>query len=358
MLEYPCGEFMVQSWTKEDIEKRLEIMKVNGNYDYESATMFEKILNDMKEKKSKQPRYIDKKYFFYALKKFDLNYFDSSFIRMIDYISKRLERLKLDVGEINSQFESFEAVQDRCKTFFKRGDKADFAFFKRIMVNNADRFKLYREESLSFCGRTYFLDENDFYVLINGYNSLHEMTIAVHEIKHIENMYKGYNNGAMLYEELPSLLYQLYALDYLIDTKEDYDTSMELLRRHFIKYIKMILDVKEKSDIVRRLLTDENFYSNIYENYHIYYDTYRLREIFDFLRFGISDLQIGYIVSFLASVDIYLNSVRKNSEHALSGYLFGLYKIKPHMLDYSIDYFESILGVKDGYDKNPYKILI
>lgn len=349
---------MRQSWGKEDIEKRLELIRLGKDNCYDSVTMLQRILSDLKRKERPQQGFVDKKYFFYALKRFNINYFDSSFIKMVDYISPRLEKLDLDFRDIDSQYESADVVQDMCKVFFKRGEKSSFTFYKKLMVNSEDRFRLDREGSLPFSGRTYFLDDNDFYVLISGINSLHEMTVAVHEIKHIENVHKGYNKGAMLYEELPSLLHQLYALDFLLFASDDYSTSLELLRRHFIKYIKMILDIKRKSDIVRSLLTDENFYLNLDENYDVYYELYNLGEVFNFLRFGITDVQIGYIVSFLASIDIYLNCERKNSENALSGYLFGLYKIKPHMINNNIDYFETVLGVKDDYEKNHYKILI
>lgn len=356
MLEYRYGEFMEQSWTKEDIKKRIK--QADANTDYESLSILKSILNDLKEKEKRESMKVEKKYFFFALSTFKLDYFSSSFFKMIDYISDRLKKLDLNVRKYEPYFDKFDIVQDMCKSFFKRGDKSGFTFFKKIMLNHSSRFKLYREDSLTFSGRTYYLGEDDFYVLINGNGSLHEMTIAVHEIKHIENMYKGYNKGVMLYEELPSLLYQLYALDFLIESVPDYDNAYELLRRHFIKYIRMILDIKEKSDIIRKLLIDDKFYSNIYENYDLYYDELKLSEVFSFLRFGVSDKQIGYIVSFLASIDIYLNSKKRNSENAVTGYLFGLYKIKPHLVDYLIDYIENILGKNEDCDKKQYKILI
>ena len=134
-------------------------------------------------------------------------------------------------------------------------------------------------------------------MLINGHNYLEDCATIIHESKHIEMHMKGYNNGIALYQELPSILYEFFMIDYLSNTDSNKSEAALLRMRNIDKYIDMINTINKEAEFVKKMITNSSFYYNLYENYSIYYDKYDLENIYNLLDSGYSQRYIGVIIS-------------------------------------------------------------
>ena len=84
-----------------------------------------------------------------------------------------------------------------------------------------------------------------------------------------------------------------------------------------------------------------NTYQDVYENYDLYYDEYDLLKIYDILKNGYSQKEIGNIISFIVAIDLYNNCKIKEVNNILSCYMFGIYKLQPKIVDGVLDYVST-----------------
>lgn len=281
--------------------------------------------------------------FFEAYNKFDIKYFDSSFFKMISYLSSMLENVSLDDETPLLEKRSPDYVIRMCRDFHKRYDKSNLGYFKKIIATPSHIHFFDEHMNKPFSGRSYIVSSNEFYMIINGINYFQDIAVTVHEGKHIENHLKGVNHGIALYQELPSYIYEMYSLDYLEVALGEKDNVKWLRKQTIYKYVEMIRKMNEQIIFIKKLFNDNIFFSNIFQNFNLYIDEYKLEEIYAILRYGYSESFLSHIVSFIVGTDVYLNTPTNNIDNVLSCYIFGMYKMKPAIIDGVVNYICTIL---------------
>lgn len=351
------------NWVVSNIEEKLK-ESVNVSTDSIKTIIYNKMLTDLKNDKIPTIPKISRNIFFENLVNFNLEYFNTPFFNLINYIALNLEEYNLDfITSIQEKKNPSHTIK-LCKDFYKKNDRDSSMYFKKI-INTPHVIHFMYNPNNSFLGRTYILSRDEYYMLINGRDYLEDSLSTIHETKHVEMAIKGYNNGISLYQELPSILYELYMIDYLSSVGDNKIEVTRLRMSNLNKYLDSIKRMNEQVKLIKKLKNDKdvhNTYQNVYENFDLYYDDFSLYKINDILVNGFSPKEIGQIISFIVAIDIYLNSRVSNVNNVLSCYMFGVYKMKPSMIDGVLEYITSVFRsykkekinkkLKNSIDKN------
>ena len=329
-------------WDIDIIKSKIKEANIsNTELSISNAKIYSKMLVDLSVPKKYNTPKVLKEEFFQKVDSFDTNYFDTTIFKLISYFGEQISEFDIDFDLKYYDKKNGNVVVKICKDFYKRNDKESLQYFKKIIQNN-DKIYFNENKSVSFMGRSYILSASDYYILINGRNYLEDCLALIHEAKHVEQAMKGYNRGISLYQELPSILYELYMIDYLHQTDDNRSNVSVLQMQNLDKYIKKINIIAECIELIKKIKEDDNLYENIKANYELYYDMYHLEDVYNILSKRISDKDIGSIVSFIVALHIYLNSNISNVNNALSCYIFGIYKMKPSILDNVLEYITSM----------------
>lgn len=358
----PSGGHMNYSWDIKDIEEKLE-NAVSSSENNKRFVIYQKMISDLKNASNPIIPKVSRDEFFENLNKFDISYFDTPFFNLVTYIDANIKTDDLELDNFIQERKNPSHTIKLCKDFYKKNDKDSYAYFKKIIkIPNIIHFT--SNPYNYFLGRTYILSKNEFYMLINGRDYLEDSLSTIHETKHVEMTIKGYNNGISLYQELPSILYELYMIDYLSTVDENRIEVSKIRIYNAKKYLDSIKMMSEQIKLIKQLKNKKdsyNMYQNLYENYDLYYDEYHLYNLNEILVCGYQQKEIGRIISFIVAIDIYLNSRMSNVNNVLSCYMFGVYKMKPSMIDNILEYINSIFKpyqkdkinkkIKNGIDK-------
>ena len=350
---------MKYGWNRDEIEEKLREAKLaKTNLSNQKSIIYSRMLYDLDGNHSIKNVQIDKDYFFNKVDNFDVTYFDESFFKLLSYMGKYIEDFDMEFDMDSKEKKGPTEIIKTCKDFYKKNDKDSLVYFKKIIKQESRIHFINNNANNPFIGRSYILDSSDYYILINGRNYLEDMKALIHEGKHVEMAMKGYNNGISLYQELASILYEMYMIDYLERTDDNKQDVRILRMSNLNKYIQRIKKFVFQIDFIKKLKTDNDFYENIKVNYELYYNEYNLTDIHRILKNGYSEKELGIIVSFIVALDIYLNSNMNNVNNVLSCYIFGIYKMKPSIVDNIMEYITSMYNpyVIDGQKiKKKYK---
>lgn len=294
--------------------------------------------------------------FFDACMSFDMSYFNTSFFRMLNFLNKAFINLNLDEDVQNVKETSLDYVVSLARDYYKRYDKNNLNYFKKI-ISNPSRINFVNDKLAHFLGRSYILSSNEYYILITAPNFLAQTSTLVHEAKHVEGRLKGYDNGISLYQELPSYIHELKTLDYLEIISNEKE-NINIIRKQLIyKYIMMIRKIASQQELIEKLLYDGDFFSTISANYDYYYDEYHFDELYDIMVHGYQASTLSHIISFIVGTDIYLNTPKGNIDNVVSCYLFGMFKMRPNIVEGIIKYVNDVLKPKEDTQSNKMKII-
>lgn len=332
---------MKLNWITSDIEDKLKNSKLSyDEVSLKNQFIYTKMLSDLNYTSPNKKNYVSKEDFFDCLNDFELSYFYSPLFNLIGYMYDKIK-------DINYQFD-YEEYEDKepediikiCKEFYKQGDKDSYSMFKRILKSN-NCIQYINNRDLYFLGRTYYINQDEYYMLINGRNYLENTISTIHECKHVDMYIRGYNKGIPIYNELAPIIYEISMIDYL-DTIDDIGN---LKINNINKYIQLIRKIGYQINLIKDLKNtkqaSENF-DHIYTYYYQLYDEYNIGELYNVLNAGYSRSVIGKIISFIVALDIYLNTSQNNINNMISCYIFGMYKIDPSILDEVIEYINEL----------------
>lgn len=333
-------------WDIEDIKEKLKNEKNNIRKNIYSNMLYDiGFFNiDINSK-------IDRDVFFECFNKFDFSYLDTALIKLITYMSNNLPKYETEISLDLKYKKNPDEIIKVCQNFYKKNNKESLKYLKTITMCS-NRIHFINNNTKKFYGRSYMFPDDEFYILINGDNYLQNALTLIHEFKHVEGKFRGYDKNIGLYKELPSILYEFYMLDYLKFEHED-KYEIEVLKiNNIFKYINMIHDLNKKIETIKSL-RDTNILNNLYENYDVYYDYLDFGGIFNFLNNG-SVREIGYIISFVVALDIYNNSNSSNINNVITCYLCGIYKMNPSVVNEVLNYLNNYINF-DEINKNKIK---
>ena len=219
---------MKYNWSTEDINKKMSKFAFQTEESLKYYYVYRRMLFDMGYFNEEEHPKILKDEFFSELEKFNINYFDNQFFDLIIYISNYMSDYILTIETLLLEKKEHSYVIKTCKEFYKKNDKESYSYFNKI-TKQSDRIHfLSGKENQKFLGRSYILSKNNYYILINGINYLEDTIALIHEGKHVENAMKAYKGTIDLYQELSSILYELYMIDYLIQINNKNGETLKL----------------------------------------------------------------------------------------------------------------------------------
>ncbi len=335
---------MKYNWSAEDINEKMSEYAFQTEKNLKNYYVYRSMLFDLGYfKEDKHPK-VSKDEFFSELDKFNINYFESPFFDLIKYISNIISEYELNIETLYLEKKEPNYIIKTCKDFYKRNDKDSYTYFNKI-TKQSDRIQfLSGRDNSDFLGRSYILSKNNYYILINGLNYLEDIVALIHECKHVENAMKSYKGTIDLYQELSSIVYELYMIDYLSQIQDRREEVLRLKIKTINKYIIRINKMFNQIEFIKSLKSFDdpnNTYQDVYENYDLYYEEYDLLKIYDVLKNGYSQKEIGNIISFIVAIDLYNNCKIKEVNNILSCYMFGIYKLQPKIVDGVLDYVSN-----------------
>jgi hypothetical protein len=338
---------MTFDWIDKDIETKLnENLRLQSIDAQRKADIYSTMLTDLKRCSCHEIHKIDRETFFENLLEFNESYFNKTyelFFNLITFLSNNISEYELDFDILKPEKKNPVQSIKLCKNFYKKNDKESLAYFKRI-ISIPNIIQISDNPCNHFLGRTYIINNNEFYMLINGRDYLEDSLATIHESKHVEMAVRGYNTGISLYNELPAILYELYMIDFLSSVDGNKYAVSRLRMMNLNKYLLDIKKLANTIELIKELKNpDFNLYQDIYENYDLYYDDYDFSYVNSILVNGVTEEEIGKLISFIVAIDIYLNSRINNAHKVVSLYTYGLYKMKPSIINGVLEYINSMV---------------
>jgi len=342
---------MKLNWIVSDIENKIKNVKLSHDeVSIKNQFIYGKMLSDLSYTSSTKKNHISREDFFERLNEFELSYFYNPFFNLINEIYKYISDYDYEFEYAEYEYMEPENVIKVCKDFYKQGDKDSFTMFKRILKSD-NSIQYIDNRDLSFLGRTYYISQDEYYILINGRNYLENIIATIHECKHVDMYLRGYNKGLPIYNELAPIIYEMNMIDYL----EKIDDIGNLKINNINKYIQLIRKIGFQINLIKDLKStkhESDSFELIYNNYEQIYDEYRIEELYNVLNVGYSRSVIGKIISFIVGLDIYINGSQNNINNLITCYIFGIYKLEPSILDDVLEYINQIYKC---YDKEKIK---
>lgn len=338
---------MTFGWIEKDIESKLrETLKLQSEEAMIKSEIYSTMLTDLKGSTSVEVPRIDRETFFENLYEYQMGYFDKSyelFFNLLTFLSNNINDYELDFDILKPEKKNPTQSIKICKDFYKKNDKDSQNYFKKI-IKTPNFIQVCDNPNNHFLGRAYIINNSEFYILINGRDYLEDSLAIIHECKHIEMAVKGHNNGISFYYELPAILYELYLIDYLSSIEGNRQAVTRLRMININKYLVSIKRLSNSIELIKELSDDSStVFQDLYENFELYYDDYNLDYVNSILVNGVSEKEVGKLISFIVAIDIYLNSGMSNVSKAVSCYTYGIYKMKPSIIDGVLEYLNSMM---------------
>lgn len=329
---------MTYGWQIEEIESRVEQFS-NSQKEVIEKDVYEEMILDYSHKDGNKNR-INKAQFKRAITRFEFANYQEE-LNLILYFGAQLSHLNLELPTPNLERYPEEDVINLGKIYMRRKEPNDYSYFRKI-VSSQDRIQFcYTAPKNSFLGKSYFLDKYNYYILINSMNGIQDTVTLLHESSHVETYMKYGINLSKYYAELSSITREHYSFDML----RTYDKSSEVekqrmasLNHYLIRIfrlcnaINMILLLKKNKNGLKELLSDFGIFSK-------YIDVPYLYELLT----NSLEAEIGYALSFIASLDIYSNCTPNEANLFITTYQIGTRKMTVKTIDRVVSYLLSAL---------------
>jgi hypothetical protein len=332
---------MKYGWKIDEIERRLAQLppdNASGEATHKRRLVYEEMLKDYKGETKQDDCVFNKSQFLYALDSFDLNIYDDPRVAVALHLGSLFCNTEFAVPYPNLPTFSDEQVIDCAKKFISQHNRDSQYFFKKIVADRTHIQFLSPDIITGFLGKSYILQKNEFYIAINSLNGIQDTITMLHEGAHIESFIR-LGTTTKHFAELPAMTREHYAFDFLSD-KADYLEINKIRAIAMYSHLSRAIRIYEAVMLMTTVKSNPHLHDlahNEFETFSTDIDipciTKVLTEIFE------SELE--YIQSFVASLEIYLNSDSENAAHLISMYQSGIRKlnykvvdkIAPHIMD-------------------------
>lgn len=275
-----------------------------------------------------------------AITRFDVADYQEE-LNLIFYFGEQLSHLDLKLPVPKLEYYPEEYIINLGKIYMRRKEPNDYPYFRKI-ASCHDRIQFcYTAPKNSFLGKSYFLDKDDYYILVNSINGIQDTVTLLHESTHVENYIKYGINLSKYYAELAPITREHYSFDMLSSYDEDSEVEKQRINSlyHYLvrilklyNAINMILFLKRNQGNLKQLLSD-------FDTFSIYIDVPYLYALLN----GALECEIGYALSFIASLDIYLNCTSNEANLFVTGYQIGIRNVSCKVIDRVVPYLLTTL---------------
>ena len=269
-------------------------------------------------------------------------------IDAILYFGNQLLNMELKMPEIKRIRYREQDVVSFASTYMRRKEPNDFGYYKKV-VGRKNRIHFdYLASEDTFLGKSYFLSEDEYYLYVHRVGGMQDSVTLLHESCHIENYLKYGLNLSSFYAELAPMTREHYAFDLL----RTYGSEEEVEKERFISlnhYFAKIMKLYEALLFLNNLKKNKSFLRQNFVRYDEFYECFDVPYLYGLLT-GMMEQEIGYALSFMASLDIYNHSAPERSNLFITSYQIGTRTVTPKVIDrvlpYLTDEFKPYQKVK------------
>ncbi len=329
---------MTYGWQIGEIKSKV---KRNSNSQIEAIEkdVYQEMILDYSHKNLNKSR-VNKAQFKRAVTRFEFSNYQEE-LSLILYFGECLFHLDIDIPNLNLERYPEKDVINLGKIYMRRKEPNDYPYFRKI-TNCPEKIQFcYTAPKNTFLGKSYFLDRDNYYILINSVNGIQDTVTLLHESSHVETYMKYGINLSRYYAELSPITREHYCFDML----KNYDESSEVekqrtisLNHYLMRIMKLcnaihiILSLKKNPSSLKEWLSDFDTISTYIDISYLYK-----------LLTNSLESEIGYALSFIASLDIYSNCTPQEANLFITTYQIGTRKVSIKSIDRTVSYLLETL---------------
>lgn len=330
---------MTYGWQMEDLKLKSDELENTKNESPEKKVYQEMLFDCSNDKKQRDS--VSKPQFKRAIHNFPFSEYKEE-LEMIIYFGMIISCLDLNLPTpVLETYEESDVI-NLGKIYMRRNEPNDYPIFRKI-VKCQDRIQFrYCAPRTSFLGKTYFLNHDNYYILINSVNGIQDAVTLLHESSHVENYLKYGINLSKYFAELASITREHYgfaAFRTFADSKEVDKQRNISLNRYLMKSIRLynallfLLDLHRNPNKCKQIISDFDAFSTTYDVDYLYG-----------ILSGNLETEIGYTLSFIASLDIYSHCSPEESNLFITSYQIGNRRVTKKIIDRIVPYIMETLS--------------
>ncbi len=333
---------MKYGWRLDNIkEKRNRSINGKSAEDKITSFVYEEMLADFHGENRESSSNINSYQFRRAINHFQPATYREE-IDAILYFGSQLQQLELSIPTPTLSKSGEMETMTLAKTYMRRQEPNDFNYFRKI-VNKEERIQFHYLASPNiFLGKSYFLSQDEYYILVNCVNSIQDAVTLLHETSHIETYLKYGLNLSAYFAELPSMTREHYSFDIFrnYDIEEEVEKQRALSLNHYLEKamrlyhgLNLLMNLKQKSTSLRNAMNDFEKFSSLFDVEYLY----------DLLENSLEE-ELGYALSFIASLDIYMHCPPRQANLFITSYQIGTRKVSVKSIDRVATYLLETLN--------------
>lgn len=334
---------MKYGWQIGDIENKLSNLPDKcSSTEYENSVrnVYEELIRDYYNTDI-EDTFAGKGEFVKALKEFNFRNVNGKYLDLAIYLGSALQNVSFELPTPEVEDYSLDKIIDIAKIYMRRTEKGSNYNFKRVISNPKRIHILFNQSVFNAWGKSYIINREEFYILIRGINGIQDTVTFLHESSHIEDYLKSNGQIPTVYYELASLTREHYAFDFMniYEQKEDVEKNRVTSLYHYVvRAIRLYKTIYLISDITK----NQKHLDAIVEDYDKFASNMNVGYITRLLNSNLED-ELSYIVSFIASLDIYLNCLKEEAPIFVSMYHAGIRDINMKVIDRIVPYIIQTL---------------
>lgn len=329
---------MTYGWQMGELTSESERLE-NSQQDFAKKDVYQEMILDYSQEK-RNIENVNRAQFKRAITHFNFTEYQNE-LELILYFEKLLSDFELSDLLPNLDQYSEEDVVNLAKIYMRRKEPNDYPYFRKIVTCQERIQFCYLAPKNSFLGKSYFLDRNHYYILINSINGIQDAVTLLHESSHVENYLKYGLNLSKYYAELAPMTREHYSFDMLsiYDERDEVEKQRALSLNHYLTKIRklcngvnLLFNLKRNQGNLKQILSD-------FDSFSTYVDVNYLHELLS----SSLESEIGYALSFIASLDIYSNCTPQESNLFITGYQIGTRNVSRKIVDRVVPFLLSTL---------------
>lgn len=334
---------MKYGWQIGEIEDKLSSLPdkySSTDYEISVRNVYEEMLRDYYDIDS-EIESASKGEFISALRNFNFGTVNGKYLDLAIYLGNALQNISFEIPTPDVEDYSLDKIIDVSKVYMRRTEKGSNYKFKKVISNPKRIHIIFNQSLFNTWGKSYIINREEFYILIKGINGIQDTATFLHESGHIEDYFKSNGDIPINYYELSSLTREHYAFDFM-KTYES-EESIEKIRatslyHYAIRAVRLFQTIYLISDLTR----NEKYLDDILEDYDRFSRNVNVGYIARLLNSNLEE-ELSYVVSFIASLDIYLHCLKEEAPLFVSMYHAGIRDINMKVIDRIVPYIKETL---------------
>jgi len=322
---------MKYGWQIDDIKKKLSEEENNDSVIAQyKKDVYTEMLEDHSTSIKEEVFRLTPNHFIQAIKDFKFNVDENVNVSYAFYFGGVFSDDEFVLPDVDLPMYPIEKVVEKAKSFIRRNDNSSYYFIRKLFDRKSRIHMTQVCPFSTFLGKSYILEKNDHYILINSVNGVQDVVTLLHEATHIEENKKSANDISKPFKELGPLTREHYLFDFM-EKFEDPEEVNNARINSLYHYLGRAIRLYETVTLVNNIKANNSVHY-IKNNFDTFSQNLDVQSVYEFITSDI-DAEVDYILSLIASLDIYLNSSPSDSHFFMSMYQTQMASINSKTLD-------------------------